>query len=141
MDRYREEGLWSRQGFSGSFTYRRCGRPKLPSLRSLPRLLAMLLKRLDKKKMHRSLGAIAGLTSSVSVIVGMLAARATPKGWGRVSMALHFTKKPMLMKLAPLLTGVSVAIVTAVGILGFWIWLMDRESGAVRSSASESPSA
>jgi hypothetical protein len=107
---------------------------------TLPRILAMILKSLDKKKMHRSLGAVAGLISSVSVIVGLLAARATPRGWGRVSMALHMTKKPLIMKLAPLLTGVSVAIVTAVGILGFWIWLMERESEASRHAPSKSPS-
>ena len=102
--------------------------------------MPMILQRLDKKKVHRSLGALAGLTSSVSVIVGMLAARATPKGWGRVSMALHMTKKPLIMKLAPLLTGVSVAIVTAVGIMGFWLWLMERESDASHSPPSKSPS-
>jgi len=87
----------------------------------------MVLKNLDKKKVHRSLGAIAGLTSAISVIVGPLAARAPPKGWGRVSMALHMTKKPFILKLAPLLTGLSAAIVTAVGIMGFYIWLVDRE--------------
>jgi hypothetical protein len=90
----------------------------------------MILKHLDKKKVHRSLGAIAGFTSALSVIVGTLAARVTPKGWGHVTMALHMTKKPLIMKLAPLLTGVSVAIVTAVGIMGFWIWLVEREKSS-----------
>jgi hypothetical protein len=99
----------------------------------------MLLKRVDKKKLHRSLGAVAGLTSSVSVIVGMLAARATPKGWGRVTLALHMTKKPLIMKLAPLLTGASVAIVTAVGIMGFYIWLMERDADAGQPSQAKSP--
>ena len=55
-------------------------------------------------------------------------------------MALHMTKKPLIMKLAPLLTGVSVAIVTAVGIMGFWLWLMERESDASHSPPSKSPS-
>ena len=100
----------------------------------------MLLKRLDKKKVHRSLGAIAGFTSAISVIVGTLAARATPKGWGHVTMALHMTKKPFIMKLAPILTGASVAVVTAVGIMGFWIWLMERESDAGHSSPTKSSS-
>jgi hypothetical protein len=99
-----------------------------------------MLKRLDKKKVHRSLGAIAGFTSALSVIVGMLAARATPKGWGRVSMALHFTKKPLIMKLAPILTGASVAVVTAVGIMGFWIWLVERERDAADNPPTKSPS-
>jgi hypothetical protein len=113
---------------------------ELPTGPGLPRLLAMILKRLDKKKVHRSLGAIAGFTSALSVMVGTLAARATPKGWGRVSMALHFTKKPLIMKLAPILTGASVAVVTAVGIMGFWIWLMERESDAGQNSQTKSPS-
>ena len=128
------------RGHGAWFTYRRSADAQLPTCPELPRLLPMLLKRLDKKKVHRSLGALAGLTSSVSVIVGMLAARATPKGWGRVSMALHMTKKPLIMKLAPLLTGVSVAIVTAVGIMGFWLWLMERESDASHPPPSKSPS-
>jgi hypothetical protein len=100
----------------------------------------MILKGIDKKKVHRSLGAIAGMTSAVSVMVGTLAARATPKGWGRVSLALHMTKKPFIMKLAPLLTGASVAIVTAVGIMGFWIWLVERETDAERRSSANRPS-
>jgi hypothetical protein len=98
------------------------------------------VKRLDKKKVHRSLGAIAGFTSAVSVIVGTLAARATPRGWGRVSMALHMTKKPFIMKLAPILTGASVAVVTAVGIMGFYIWLVERDAEANRNSPPKSPS-
>jgi hypothetical protein len=104
----------------------------------LPRLLYMVLKSLDKKKVHRSLGAIAGFTSAVSVIVGTLAARATPRGWGRLSMALHMSKKPLILKLAPILTGLSVTVVTAVGIMGFYIWLMDRDD-AKHDSQPKSP--
>jgi hypothetical protein len=75
------------------------------------------------------MGAIAGFVSALSVIVGALAAYATPKGWGRVSMALHLTKKPWIVKFAPILTGASVAIVTAVSLLGFYLWFFDRGSG------------
>jgi hypothetical protein len=53
-------------------------------------------------------------------------------------MALHMTKKPFILKLAPLLTGVSVAIVTAVGIMGFYLWLVDRED-ADQDSPPSSP--
>jgi hypothetical protein len=80
------------------------------------------------KRIHRSIGAIAGFVSALSVIVGMLAAQATPKGWGRVTMALHMTKKPFILKLAPVITGVSVAIVTAASLLGFYLWLVDRRT-------------
>ena len=85
-----------------------------------------LVKTLRSKRVHRSAGALAGFASAMSVLVGTLAAHATPKGWGRLSMALHLTKKPFLLKLAPLITGVAVALATAAGIIGFYIWLMDR---------------
>lgn len=74
------------------------------------------------------MGAIAGFVSALSVIVGTLAAQATPKGWGRVTMALHMTKKPFIVKVAPIMTGVSVAIVTAASLLGFYLWLVDRRA-------------
>jgi hypothetical protein len=45
-------------------------------------------------------------------------------------MALHITKKPFIVKLAPLLTGASVAIATAAGLLGFYLWITERDSGA-----------
>jgi hypothetical protein len=72
------------------------------------------------------MGAIAGFISALSVIIGTLAAQATPRGWGRVTMALHMTKKPFILKLAPIMTGVSVAIVTAASLLGFYLWVIDR---------------
>ena len=74
------------------------------------------------------MGAIAGFVSALSVIVGTLAAQATPKGWGRITMALHMTKKPFIVRLAPIITGVSVAIVTAASLLGFYLWLVDRRN-------------
>ncbi|MGO8854758.1 MAG: hypothetical protein ACLQO1_03475 [Steroidobacteraceae bacterium] len=85
-----------------------------------------VVKTLQSKKVHRSAGAIAGFASAVSVLVGMLAAYATPKGWGRVTMALHITQKPFIMKLAPMITGVAVAIATAAGLLGFYLWIVER---------------
>lgn len=82
--------------------------------------------KLHTTKFHRSAGAIAGLASALSVMIGTFAAYATPKGWGRVSMALHMTKKPFIMKLAPIITGVSVTIAAVAGLLGFYLWLTDR---------------
>jgi hypothetical protein len=93
-------------------------------------LRTTVAKTLGNKKVHRSAGAIAGFASALSVIVGTLAAYATPKGWGRVTMALHMTKKPFIVKLAPLLTGASVAIATAAGLLGFYLWVTDRKDDA-----------
>jgi hypothetical protein len=85
-----------------------------------------VVKTLHSKRVHRSAAAIAGFASAMSVLVGTLAAYATPKGWGRVSMALHMTKKPFILKLAPVITGVAVALATAAGLLGFYLWVMDR---------------
>ena len=78
-------------------------------------------------RIHRSAGAIAGFASAVSVLVGVLAGYATPKGWGRVAMALHITKKPFIVKLLPVITGVSVAIATAAGLLGFYLWMSSAD--------------
>jgi ABC-type spermidine/putrescine transport system permease subunit II len=64
-------------------------------------LRSTLLRTLQSKKTHRSAGAIAGFASALSVLVGTLAAYATPRGWGRVSMALHMTRKPFILKIAP----------------------------------------
>jgi hypothetical protein len=86
------------------------------------------MRRRPTKKIHRSIGAIAGFVSALSVIVGTLAAQATPKGWGRITMALHMTKKPFIVRLAPVITGVSVAIVTAASLLGFYLWLVERRA-------------
>jgi ABC-type amino acid transport substrate-binding protein len=94
----------------------------------MPDLRSTVAEAFKSKKVHKSAGAIAGFASALSVIVGTLAAYATPRGFGRVTMALHITRKPFIMKLAPLLTGASVAIATAAGILGFYLWITDRQS-------------
>jgi hypothetical protein len=90
-------------------------------------MLKKTITALGNRRLHRSIGALAGLTSALSVLVGMLAAYSTPRGWGRVTMALHLTKKPLLLKLAPFITGASVAVATAAGLLGFYVWLTDRD--------------
>jgi hypothetical protein len=100
-------------------------------------LLRTVSKTLDTKKVHKSAGAIAGFASAISVIVGALAAYATPKGWGRVTMALHITKKPFLLKLAPLLTGASVAIATLAGLLGFYLWITDRQGDSPEHTSND----
>jgi hypothetical protein len=81
---------------------------------------------LQGKRLHRSAGAVAGFASALSVLVGAVAGYATPKGWGRVSMALHLTHKPFLLRLAPVITGVAVALATAAGLLGFYLWVTEH---------------
>ena len=94
-------------------------------------LRTVVARTLSDKKVHRSAGAIAGFASALSVIVGTLAGYATPRGWGRVTMALHMTKKPFIVKIAPLVTGVSVGLATAAGLLGFYLWIADRQNESV----------
>jgi uncharacterized membrane protein (DUF441 family) len=74
------------------------------------------------KNLARSIGAVASLAGAVSVLVGILAQHLAPHGWGRVTMALHLTKKPLLLQLAPYIAGFAVAAATAAGILSFYSW-------------------
>jgi hypothetical protein len=99
--------------------------------------MRVAVKTLHSKKVHRSVGALAGFASAMSVLVGMLAAHATPKGWARVSMALHMTKKPLILKLVPVITGVSVAIATAAGLLGFYLWVRAPDDSPEHKSDGE----
>ena len=96
----------------------------------MPDLRTTVAKTLGNKKVHRSAGAIAGFASALSVIVGTLAGFATPRGWGRVTMALHMTKKPFLLKVAPIVTGVAVALATAAGLIGFLVWWMEGRAAS-----------
>jgi ABC-type spermidine/putrescine transport system permease subunit II len=85
---------------------------------------------LQGKRLHRSAGAVAGFASALSVLIGTLAGYATPRGFGRVTMALHLTHKPFLLRLAPVITGVAVALATAAGLLGFYLWITERPEEA-----------
>ena len=84
-------------------------------------------KTLHHKNLARSIGAIASLTGAVSVLVGVVAQHYAPHGWGRVAMALHMTKKPLLMQLAPYIAGFAVAAATAAGILSFYSWYREGQ--------------
>jgi len=89
--------------------------------------LQFLSRSLQHKHLSNSTGAIAGFVSSVSILVGALAAHLAPHGWKRVSVALHFAKKPLIVKLAPYLAGAAVTIAVAAGLLRFYSWLLERE--------------
>jgi len=89
-----------------------------------------VVKSLHHKRLSSSTGAIAGLASGLSVLVGMIAAHFAPRGLTRVSIALHIVKKPLIVKLAPVIAGVAVAFATAAGILRFYSWLQEQEDEA-----------
>lgn len=86
-----------------------------------------LRRTLNLKRLSNSTGAIAGLVSAISVIVGVLAARAAPKGAYKLAVALHFSKTPLIVKLAPAIAGLAVTVATAAGLLKFMAWCVERE--------------
>jgi hypothetical protein len=85
-----------------------------------------LLRTLNHKRLGDSAGAIAGLASGVSVMIGLLTAHFAPQGMSRVAMVLHLARKPLILQLAPLIAGVAVAFATAAGILRFYSWWQAR---------------
>lgn len=85
------------------------------------------IRKLHPRRLDPSIGAIAGLVTSVSVIVGYLAQSAIGHGWHRAFIALHVVKKPLIVRLAPFLTGAAIAIATAAALLRFYNWLKESE--------------
>jgi hypothetical protein len=86
-----------------------------------------LTKPLQPKRLGNSTAALAGLASAISVFVGVLAARAAPHGWSRISTALHLAKKPLIVKFAPIVAGVAITLATAAGLVKFYLWCMEKE--------------
>lgn len=92
------------------------------------------LHRLHPKRLDPSIGAIAGLASAVSVIVGFIAQNAMGHGWHKASIALHLAKKPLIVRLAPAIAAVAVGIATAAALLRFYNWYCEaRVRAAARS--------
>jgi Zn-dependent protease with chaperone function len=87
-----------------------------------------LSKTLHHKRLANSTGAIAGFVSALSVLIGVLAARAAPKGLARLSVALHIAKKPLIVKLAPLIAAAAVVFAVAAGLIRFYSWCVEREA-------------
>jgi hypothetical protein len=78
------------------------------------------------KQLSESTGVLAGLASAIAVIVGYLAARATPKGLAKLSMAMHLTRPPLITRIAPVLTGIAVALATVASLYRFYTWWAER---------------
>jgi hypothetical protein len=77
------------------------------------------VKSLHHKRLGDSTAAIAGLAGGLSVLIGLAAARFAPRGRARVSLALHITRMPLLLRLAPLIAAVALAFAGASGIIRF----------------------
>jgi hypothetical protein len=89
-----------------------------------------LAHHLHPKRLDPSIGAIAGLAGAVSVIVGFLAQSAMGHGWHKMFIALHLAKKPLIVRLAPVFTGIAVGVATAAALIRFYNWI--REPRAAR---------
>jgi len=87
-----------------------------------------LARRLHPKHLGNTLGAIAGLASALSVGLGFLAARASPHGFARLTIALHLAKEPLIVKLAAGVAGIAVATAALAGVLKFYTWWTEHEA-------------
>jgi hypothetical protein len=94
------------------------------------------LHRLHPKRIDPSIGVIAGLASAVSVFVGFMAQKALGHGWHRAFIALHVAKKPMIVELAPVISGVAVGIATAAALVRFYNWCREIRGSADRATTS-----
>jgi hypothetical protein len=94
------------------------------------------LHRLHPKRIDPSIGVIAGLASAVSVIVGFMAQTALGHGWHRAFIALHVAKKPMIVALAPVISGVAVGIATAAALVRFYNWYREIRGSAENATKS-----
>jgi hypothetical protein len=84
-----------------------------------------LVHHLHPRRLDPSIGAIAGLASAVSVIVGFLAQSAMGHGWHKALITLHLSKKPLIVRFAPVIAGIAVGIATAAALLRFYNWLRE----------------
>ncbi len=89
------------------------------------------------KQLSESTGVLAGLASAIAVIFGYLAARATPKGLAKLSMAMHLTRPPLIARIAPVLTGIAVALATVASLYRFYTWWMERAAAPDKDSLDE----
>jgi uncharacterized membrane protein (DUF441 family) len=93
-----------------------------------------LVRSPNYKKLAEAMGVVAGLASALSVAVGLLAAHMAPHGLRRLTLALHLSKQPMMMKLAALIAGIAVAAATAAGVLRFCTWCGEQRRANIHSS-------
>jgi hypothetical protein len=66
---------------------------------------------LHPRRLAKTTAAIAGLTCALSVLAGVVAARAAPHGLRGFAVSLHLARQPLIVKIAAGVT--SVAVVTA----------------------------
>jgi hypothetical protein len=83
---------------------------------------------LKHKRLSESTGVFAGLATAIAVIVGYLAARATPKGLAKLTLMMHLTRPPLIARIAPVLAGVAAALATVASLLRFYSWWAEQDA-------------
>ncbi len=92
-----------------------------------------VVRHLHPRRLYPSLGAIAGLAGTVSLLVGFLAQRAIGHGWHRMFMTLHLARPPLIVRIAPVVAAIAVGIATAAALLRFYNWTRDARPPAPES--------
>jgi hypothetical protein len=82
---------------------------------------------LHPKRLAKMTAAIAGLTCSLSVLAGVLAARAAPHGLHGIAVSLHLAHQPLLVKVAAGITSLAVITAALSGLLHFYNWWQEHE--------------
>ena len=98
-----------------------------------------LARALHPKRLGKTMAAIAGLTSALSVALGIVAARAAPHGLARLTVALHLSREPFIVKLAAGIAGIAVATATLSGLLHFYTWWRERDADVDGTDETRSP--
>src|SRR5580658_3690308 len=82
---------------------------------------------LHHTRLAKTTGAIAGLTCALSVLAGVVAARAAPHGLRGLAVSLHLAHQPLMVKVAAGITTVAVITAAASGLLHFYTWWKEHE--------------
>ena len=77
---------------------------------------------LHPKRLARTTAAVAGLTCALSVMAGVVAARAAPHGLHGLAVSLHLARQPMIVKIAAGITSLAVITAAVSGLLHFYAW-------------------
>lgn len=82
---------------------------------------------LHPKRLAKTTAALAGLTCALSVLAGVVAARAAPHGLRGLAVSLHLARQPLLVKIAAGMTSIAVVTAALSGLLHFYSWWREHE--------------
>ena len=78
--------------------------------------------------------ALAGLSGSLSVGAGFIAARAAPHGFSQLAIAMHLKQAPLAVRIAPYFALIAAVIAIAAGIVSFYAWCHEQSQRRGASS-------